>query len=125
MQRILAAVLLSAMCMMAVPAKAAELGPGDYGYRHMEYHIRGTVDDVEAKSGKSCCDSTGECRATYVNLSNRTAYLNGKWCPIKVDAPIRYDVSLPDEMAMICAGKLLDPMTKCPVVYCGAVPSGT
>jgi hypothetical protein len=67
----------------------------------------------------------GECRATYVNVLERTAFLNGKWCPITADAPIRHDVSLPDETAMICAGRFLDPVTKCPVVYCGAVPAGT
>ena len=125
MQTLFAAALLSAMGAMVLPAQADELGPGDYGYRHMEYHARGTVEDVESKSGRSCCDSMGECRATYVNLINKTAYLNGKWCPIKTDAAIRYDVSLPDEMAMVCAGRFLDPVTRCPVVYCGAVPSGT
>lgn len=114
-----------ALCVVGVPAYAEELGPGDYGYRHMEYHMRGTVDEVEEKSGKTCCDNVGECRATYVNLLNRTAYLNGKWCPIKADAAIRYDVSLPDEMAMVCAGAYISPKTGCPTVYCGAVPSGT
>ena len=125
MQKIFAAILLSATSIMTLPAQSDELGPGDYGFRHMEYHMRGTVRDVEAKSGTDCCDKMGECRATYVNAANRTAYLNGKWCPIKTDAAIRYDVSLPDEMAMVCAGKFLDPVTRCPVVYCGAVPSGT
>jgi len=125
MQNASAGTLFAALGVMAFPAFADGLGPGDYGYRHMEYHLRGTVEDVEAKSGKSCCDNMGECRATYVNLGDETVYLNGKWCPITRHAAIRFDVSLPDEMAMVCAGRLLDPLNNCPIVYCGAVPPGT
>ena len=125
MRCLFAAGLISALGPFSLPVQADELGPGDYGYRHMEYHTRGTVRDVEEKSGHTCCDKMGECRATYVNLKERTAYLDGKWCPIKRDAAIRYDVSLPDEMAMVCAGSFLDPITRCPIVYCGAIPPGT
>ena len=121
MRELFAVGVVSAFSAMPLPVQADELGPGDYGYRHMEYHSQ----EVEEKSGYTCCDKMGECRVTYVNLKDGTAYLDGRWCPIKRDAAIRYDVSLPDEMAMVCAGSFLDPITRCPIVYCGAVPPGT
>src|SRR5262249_32285935 len=42
--------------------------PGDYGYRHQEYHHRGIIEELRRKTGQLCCDGIGECRATYANM---------------------------------------------------------
>jgi hypothetical protein len=97
--------------------------PGEYGFRHQQYHHNGIIDELRRKTGRSCCDGLGECRATYVNLQKRTAFVDGKWCPLG-DAAVRQDIPLPDEYALVCAGTSAWPLTQCPIVYCVAVAPG-
>ncbi|MGH6815362.1 MAG: hypothetical protein ACREC6_06645 [Hyphomicrobiaceae bacterium] len=106
-------------------AQHGEPQPGDYGYRHMEYHRNGIIDELRRKTGRSCCDNIGECRATYVDMEKRTVFLDGKWCPISRSAVIRHDIALPDHFALVCAGRSAGPQMPCPFVYCVAVALGT
>lgn len=100
-------------------------GPGDYGYRHEEYHHKGLVDELEKKVGHSCCDRMGECRATYVDLAQKKVFLDGRWCALGHHTAIRKDVILPDSFALVCAGKSLSgPGNPCPAVYCIAISPG-
>jgi hypothetical protein len=105
-------------------AQKYEGRPGDYGYRHLEYHHNGIIDELRRKTGRSCCDGIGECRATYVNIPERKAFLDGNWCPIGA-APIRRDIVLPDQFALVCADRSAGPVYPCPAVYCVAVGPGT
>lgn len=99
--------------------------PGDYGYRHRDYHDRGLVEELERKVGHSCCDKVGECRATYVDLANNTALVDGRWCPLGHRTAIRKDITLPDSFALVCAGKSRSGGgNPCPPVYCVAISPG-
>jgi hypothetical protein len=116
-------VLSAAMFMMpSIDLRAAE--PGDYGYHHEYYHRRGLIDELARRTGRSCCDEIGECRATYVRLREREVYLEGRWCEIGHDVPVRTDIPLPDEFALVCAGRSAWPHLPCPFVYCIAVAPG-
>ena len=108
-------------------ARAQETGPkpGDYGYRHLEYHHKGVINELRRKTGRSCCDNIGECRATYVDLEKKMVFLDGKWCPISRSAAVRHDIALPDHFALVCAGRSAGPLMPCPFVYCVAVALGT
>jgi hypothetical protein len=123
MSRILG-LLMALIAAMPVGAAAQEHGgPGDYGYRHEEYHRRGIIDELRRKTGATCCDGMGECRATYVNVKQETALLDGRWCPLNA-APIRRDIQLPDHFSLVCAGPSAPPFFPCPIVYCVAVGPG-
>lgn len=99
--------------------------PGDYGYRHRDYHDRGLVEELERKVGHSCCDKVGECRATYVDLTNKTVLVDGRWCPLGYRTAIRKDIMLPDSFALVCAGKSRSGGgNPCPPVYCVAISPG-
>jgi hypothetical protein len=98
--------------------------PGDYGYRHQQYHHNGVIDELRRKTGRSCCDGVGECRATYVDLRQKQALIDGKWCPLG-DAAVRQDITLPDQFALVCAGTAAWPLHPCPIVYCVAVAPGS
>ncbi len=99
--------------------------PGDYGYRHRDYHDRGLVEELERKVGHSCCDKVGECRATYVDLANRKVLVDGRWCPLGHRTAVRKDIMLPDSFALVCAGKSISGLgNPCPPVYCVAVSPG-
>jgi hypothetical protein len=118
------------ICLMLVMAASAEpiaqenaARPGDYGYRHQEYHHKGIIEELRRKTGQLCCDGMGECRATYANMQEHTVLLDGNWCPIGY-ASIRRDIALPDQFALVCAGRS-PRLFACPNVYCVAVPPGT
>lgn len=101
--------------------------PGDYGYLHHDYHNSGSVKDLQEKTGSTCCDGAGECRATYVDMIKGKTYIDGKWCDLPENKKlIRFDVILPATgltvgLAMVCAGKTWIA-TSCPIVYCAALP---
>lgn len=103
---------------------AQELGPGDYSYLHEEYHKWGSIDELRAKTNSQCCDGMGECRATYVDMRTKKAYVDGRWCPLPENSNlIRADVSLPPNgYALVCAGQSMDLYPACPKVYCVALP---
>lgn len=98
--------------------------PGDYGYRHQDYHRRGLIDELRRKTGMSCCDRVGECRATYVDMARAMAYIDGNWCPLG-SARVRRDIELPDQFSLVCAGSSAPPFFPCPIVYCVALAPGT
>lgn len=113
--------LAEASCVVAEDYQSR---PGDYGYRHHQYHHNGIIDELRRKTGRSCCDGLGECRATYINLQQKQAFVDGKWCPLG-DAAVRQDIDLPDQFALVCAGTAAWPLYPCPVVYCVAVAPGS
>jgi hypothetical protein len=98
--------------------------PGDYGYRHHQYHHNGIIEELRRKTGRSCCDGLGECRATYVNLQQKQVFVDGKWCPLG-DAAVRQDIDLPDQFALVCAGTSSWSLQACPRVYCVAIAPGS
>ena len=108
-----------------VVAQENSKGPGDYGYRHEEYHHRGIVDELERKAGQSCCDKKGECRATYVDMAQRRAFVEGRWCPMEQQTSIHTDIALPDRFALVCAGRPASPYNPCPTIYCVALAPGS
>lgn len=118
------ALLTALIALTPVVAAAQDEGrPGDYGYRHEEYHRRGIIDELRRKTGASCCDGMGECRATYVNVPRELALIDGRWCPLNA-APVRRDIQLPDHFSLVCAGPSVPPFFACPIVYCVAVAPG-
>ena len=120
-------VVFIAMSQMIAPRALAEdhdPQPGDYGYRHEDYHQRGLINELERKAGQSCCDGHGECRATYVKLAERKVFVDGRWCPIGHRTAIRFDLELPDHFALVCAGLSARIGNPCPVVYCVATAPG-
>ena len=119
---VIAVTALALLLLTSVAPLAAE--PGDYGYHHEEYHRRGLVEELQRKTGWLCCDEVGECRATYVRLPERKVYLEGRWCTIDPQVPVRTDIPLPDEFALVCAGRARTDL-HCPNIYCIAVPPGT
>ncbi len=118
-------VALTVMLLMVSRIDLCAAEPGDYGYRHDEYHRRGLIDELERKTERSCCDAVGECRAAYVRLREGEVYLEGQWCVIGRDVPVRTDIALPDEFALVCAGRSAGPNLPCPMVYCIAVAPGS
>lgn len=98
--------------------------PGDYGFRHERYHDEGLVAELERKVGHSCCDDIGECRASYVDLKARKAFVDGRWCPIGHRTSIRTDIVLPDRFALVCAGKSQSRGNPCPPIFCLAIAPG-
>lgn len=121
-----ASLVLFATLVLSGTAKAQEhhAQPGDYGYRHHEYHHNGVIDELRRKTGRTCCDGLGECRATYVNLPQGQAFVDGKWCPLG-NAAVRQDITLPDQFALVCAGTTPWPLKPCPIIYCVAVAPGS
>lgn len=125
MRRRLGIAMSALILMVQLCAAEPKQGPGDYGYRHHEYHQNGVVDELERKVGHSCCDRTGECRATYVDLAHKKVFLDGRWCPLGHHTAIRKDIVLPDSFALVCAGKSrTGPGNPCPSVYCIAISAG-
>ncbi len=115
-----------AVLMMVVAAKAEDLKPGYYGFNHEKYHHFGSVQEFERLSKVDCCDDHGECRGTLVQIRSNKVMIDGMWCPIN-NAPVRYDVALPDSYAMACAAPSQDYESHhktCPTIYCLAVPPG-
>lgn len=116
--------VLLAMAMVSAGAEEKKaLGLGDYGYRHHDFHTGpdgGVVGALRRKTGRSCCDQMGECRATRINIQKRTALLDGKECPLG-NVEIRTDIDLPGGDDVVCASKTSG--TSCPKVYCAAVDS--
>ena len=117
-------VAMALVLLMLLSAGPLSAEPGDYGYHHEEYHRRGLVEELQRKTGWLCCDEVGECRATYVRLPERKVYLEGRWCTIDPQVPVRTDLPLPDEFALVCAGRARTDL-HCPNIYCIAVPPGT
>jgi hypothetical protein len=112
---------------MAASAGAQDLppGPGDYGFRHDEYHARGIIDELQRKTGSFCCHG-GECRASYVKLAERKVLVDGRWCPIGHRTHMRSDIVLPDHFALVCAGKSEPgPLNQCPPVFCIVLAPGS
>jgi hypothetical protein len=122
LRRLISAVLLLSGAAAAVADPGGR--PGDYGYRHEDYHQRGLIEELERKAGQSCCDGHGECRATYIDLRERKVYLDGRWCPIGFRTALRFDLELPDQFALVCAGRPRSEGNPCPVVYCVAAALG-
>jgi hypothetical protein len=118
------AVLLVVAAASGASAQDHDGKPGDYGFRHHQYHRNGIINELRRKTGRSCCDGYGECRATLVNLRLKLAFVDGQWCPLG-DAAVRQDIPLPDEYALVCAGTSALPMHPCPIVYCVAVAPGS
>ena len=116
--------ILALIALTAARAQDNPGRPGDFGYRHWEYHYNGLIDELRRKTGRSCCDGAGECRATFANMPERKVFLDGHWCPIG-GAVVRYDLALPDDFALVCAGRSAGPTFPCPVVYCVAVATGS
>lgn len=120
------AVFLWANAVALTEDKAKSLG--DYGFGHEKLHKHGVIKNLIKRTGENCCDGGegGECRVTRIRLTGTgaKAFLDGKWC--SVTAPIRFDIELPrDVFAVVCASKIRDPRTECPISYCAAMTPGT
>lgn len=117
-------VALAASALAVVRAQGTDGQPGDYGFRHERYHEQGIVEELERKVGHSCCDHMGECRASYVDIKARKAFVDGRWCPIGHRTSIRTDIMLPDRFALVCAGKSASSGNPCPPIFCLAISPG-
>ncbi len=106
--------------------------PSDWGYRHrtcvdpngkewIGLHESGAIDELDLKSGKTCCSNIykGECRATEVNMRERKVLVDGQWKDIAPNTKIVTDMEkLPDGVqAMVCGEKWSPP-------YCIGMTSG-
>ena len=108
---------------------------GYWGYRHMELHMLGVIEELQKRTNSKCCNGlmSGECRVTTVDLPRKTAYIDGlENCPLDSNTRITALESLSKikepgkAVAVVCAGRSFSDhgVRHCPVAYCVGVQSG-
>ena len=98
----------------STPQASEEHRFGYWGYKHKLLHDHQVITELLARTaGKNCCDGvqSGECRISKINLRERTAFIDGEWCPMAQDTrvtPLDTLANITDgneEIAVVCASK--------------------